>query len=111
MFSRRNRILGVLAGLGDLAVVALAFQVAYLIRLNLPLPRPFFLPPATSGLLLVSALAIWWISGATLGVYRRVETHDFLQVAKATLKQTVVASVGFISWLYLLKEEDRKSVV
>ena len=58
MFARRSRILGVVAGLGDVAVVALAFEIAYLIRLTVPGLKPFRTDQVTWKIF-ASALVIW----------------------------------------------------
>src|SRR5579859_2520020 len=108
MFARRSRFLGLVLGVSDLAVIAIAFQLAYLIRQNLPEPNfsLFFFSPSMAIGLLASILAIWWISGAMVGVYRRVDSNDSLEIIKGTLRQTVIATAGLTLWLYLLKLGD-----
>ncbi len=104
MFTRRNRILGVLAGLGDVAVVALAFYVAYFIRLTFPGLKVFRTDQVTWKIF-ASALVIWWISGLVSGAYRRAATHDFSAVAGATLRQAAIAMGLMGAWIFLLKDD------
>jgi lipopolysaccharide/colanic/teichoic acid biosynthesis glycosyltransferase len=105
MFARRSRILGVLAGLGDVAIVALAFQIAFLVRLLLPTTKPFRTAEITWQLQ-ASALIIWWIAGLMVGAHRRAAVHDFTRIVADTLKHAAVAGIAFMSWIYLLKWED-----
>lgn len=103
MFARRRRIVGLVLGLSDLAVIAIAFQLAYLIRQSLPEFTLFFLPRGVALGLLASSLVIWWLVGAAVGVYRRVDTYDPVAVAKDTLRQALLATALLSGWLYLLK--------
>ncbi len=110
MFARRSRILGVLAGLGDVAIVALAFQTAYLIRLTAPGLKPFRTDQVTWKIL-ASALVIWWFAGLVVGAYRRVEIHDFARIAMSTLKQAAVA-VGLMgAWIFMLKDDISRAFI
>ena len=111
MFARRSKFLGLVLGVSDLAVIAIAFQLAYFIRQSLPEPN-FSLFYFSTGMaigLLASLLAIWWVSGAMLGIYKRLETNDSLEIIKGTLRQAVIATAGLTLWLYLLKLGDMVS--
>jgi exopolysaccharide biosynthesis polyprenyl glycosylphosphotransferase len=110
MFARRSRILGVLAGLGDVVVVALAFYLAYFIRLTVPGLKPFRVDQVTWKIL-VSALVIWWFAGLVVGAYRRIEIHDFTRVAANTLKHTVVAVSFMGAWIFLLKDDISRAFI
>ncbi len=112
MFARRSRIVGVLLGLSDLAVVALSFQIAYLIRFSFfPNLKPFFLTSGVAVGLLLGALVIWWFAGLVTGVYRRVEIHDSMRVIRGTLQQASLASLFFIGVLFLLKEDISRGFI
>ncbi len=122
MFARRSRILGLVLGLSDLAILAIAFQVAYFIRQSLPgflplfpdapaaitstISRPFFLDTPTAVLLLLSVLVIWWATGFAVGVYRRLEVHDPPAIIKNTVRQALLATAVLMGWLYLVKLGD-----
>jgi exopolysaccharide biosynthesis polyprenyl glycosylphosphotransferase len=108
MFARRSKILGLVLGLSDLAILAIAFQLAYFIRQNLPQPafRPFFLSTGVALALLVSALGIWWAVGWVVGVYRRLDVYDPLLIIKNSLKQAALATAVLTGWMYLLKQAE-----
>ena len=105
MFAKRNRIVSVLLRLVDLAIVALSFQIAYLIRFSLPNLRPFFLWPAVSLGLFASALTIWAFAGAALGIPPHIATQEPGQVLRHTLKESALASAVFMGLIYLLKAD------
>jgi exopolysaccharide biosynthesis polyprenyl glycosylphosphotransferase len=111
MFTRRNKILGVMLGLSDLVVVAVSFQIAYLIRSRFPNLNPFFLTPLTAIGLLVTTLAIWWFAGVAVGVYRHADFHDSIRVVKNTVKQSALASLILAGLLFLLKEDISRGFI
>ena len=110
MFARKSRILGVLAGLGDVTVVALAFELAYLIRLIAPGMKPFRTDQVTWKIFAAS-LIIWWFAGLVVGAYRRVEIHDFVRIATNTLKHAIVAVAFMGAWIFLLKDDISRAFI
>ncbi len=104
MFTRRSKVLGLGLALSDLAITAVSFELAYILRqysfeqLNL-----FYLDRGVLVGVLVSALAIWLMVGAAIGMYRRPELFDAARIARDTLRQALLASATLMGWLYLLK--------
>lgn len=111
MFARRHKILGVLLGLSDLVVVALSFQISYLIRRALPNLTLFFFTPFTAVGLLATALVVWWISGVTVGMHRRIDLHDSVRIVKSTVKQSALASLILFGLLFLMKEDISRGFI
>ncbi len=103
MFTRRRRVLGLGLALSDLAVTAIAFELAYILRQHLPELRLFFLERGVFVTALASVLAIWWLVGAGLGIYRRPELFDAPRVVRDTIRQALLATAVLTGWLYLLK--------
>lgn len=103
MFSRRSKVLGLGLALSDLAVTAIAFELAYILRQHLPDLRLFYLERSVLVGVLASVLAIWWLVGASLGIYRRPELFDAARIARDTLRQALLSTAVLMGWLYLLK--------
>lgn len=106
MFSRRSKVLGLGLALSDLVITALAFELAYILRQHLPELRLFYLDRGVFVGILVSVLAIWWVVGAGLGIYRRPELFDAGRIVRDTLRQGLLGTAVLMGWLYLLKLVD-----
>ena len=76
MFSRRTKLLGLRLALTDLAVTVIAFELAYMLRQQLPALRLFYLERGMMVGLMSSALVIWWLVGAGIGLYRRPKLFE-----------------------------------
>lgn len=105
MFTRRTRLLWLVFGISDLILLAISFEIAYLIRsrLNFAEFTLFFLSPAmATGLLFISG-ALWASTGMALGVYRRMASLDGKYMLRDTLYQSFWLAVALATVLYLLK--------
>ena len=89
MFSRRSKVLGFGLALGDLAVTAIAFELAYILRQNLPGFSLFYLERGAMIGLFTSVLGIWWLIGAGIGIYRRAEMFDATRIARDTVRNVL----------------------
>ena len=106
MFSRRSKVLGLGLALSDLGITLLAFELAYLLRQQLPELRLFYLERGVFVGVLASVLVIWWMVGAGLGIYRRPELLDARRILRDTLRQGLLGTAVLMGWLYLLKLGD-----
>ena len=106
MFSRRTKLLGLRLALTDLAVTVIAFELAYMLRQQLPALRLFYLERGMMVGLMSSALVIWWLVGAGIGLYRRPKLFETAHIARDTVRQAVWGTAALMCWLYLLKLGD-----
>src|SRR5437867_4369895 len=106
MFTRRRHMLGLSLALSDIALTAIAFELAYILRQHLPDMRLFFFERSLLIELLASVVAVWWGVGTALGIYRRPELYDALRIVRDTLRQAVVGTAVLMGWLYMLKVGD-----
>jgi len=103
MFTRRARLLWLVFGISDLILLAISFEIAYLIRSHLPDMTLFYLPPGVAAGLLIVAGALWGITGMALGVYRRMESFATGRVVWNTLYQSFWLTVVLATAIYLFK--------
>ena len=103
MFTRRARFLWLVFGISDLILLAISFEIAYLIRSRLPEMRLFYLSPAVAAGLLFTAATFWASSGMVLGVYRRLESFDARRMIPDTLYQSFWLAVALATAICLLK--------
>ncbi|MCW5977781.1 MAG: sugar transferase [Bryobacteraceae bacterium] len=109
MFSRHHRKTKILFGLSDIVLVALAFELAYQTRTNLPFERVFYLVVPVRGLLLGVAALAWPLAGVWLNVYERLDAEKQPVIVRDTLRQCVVGGVAVILIEYLLRLDLSRS--
>lgn len=103
MFSRHHRKARFLFGLSDILLSALAFQLAYRTRLDLPFEREFFLDPAVRALLLGSGAVLWPLIGAWLKVYDRLDAERRWFILRDTFRQCALTGVTLVLIEYSLR--------
>src|SRR5216683_2829867 len=88
MFERRSELLGLTCRLQDLALTALAFPVAYWVRIRIltrlvspQLVRPDIYPLREYWALFIGTLVIWFVGGYVLRIYRDVELRNRQELA------------------------------
>ena len=116
MFEQRSKLLGLGCLAHDLALTALAFPLAYGLRVRL-LPQLFpgdFPPiyPLGHYLPLISGvLVLWTLTGFVLGIYRRVELRSPLQIIGDESRLVLVGMVLAIAGLYVLRADVSRSLM
>jgi exopolysaccharide biosynthesis polyprenyl glycosylphosphotransferase len=95
MFTRRAKLLWLLLIVSELVLVALSFELAYLLRSVTPGLREFYLRTGVIAGLLLASVVIWAAVGLPIGVYRRTETFD----PRRLFRQTIVQSIWFAALL------------
>jgi len=90
MFSRHNRMIGVLYMLADAVLALASFWVAHAVRARLPL-RPLY--PAYDYLWIVPvAVAIWITVGTATGIYRDIREEDLRRAFTDPLQVAAVSA-------------------
>lgn len=110
MFARRAQLRSLIFTLYDLALTALAFPLAYLLRAYL-LPQlaaswvqlPAMYPFSEYWPLLVGVLLVWPATAYLLGTYRALELRALRQMLADITRLVAVAVVVTLAGLYLLK--------
>ena len=103
MFTRRTRFLWLMLGISDLILLAISFEVAYLVRAHLPELRLFYLTAGVAAGLLFTAGALWASTGLILGVYRRLESFETRRMIRDSLYQSFWLAVALATVIYLLQ--------
>ena len=103
MFTRRARLLWLLLVFSEIVLVAIAFEVAYLVRVALPAMRPFFLSPGTVAALLTTSAVLWAAIGLPLGVYGSRKNFSIRRTLGKTLTQTFWFALLITAAIFLFK--------
>src|SRR5262245_16911547 len=106
MFTQRARLLWLVFGVSDLILLAISFEVAYVIRSHInALPLFYMTPGGALGLLTIAA-AVWPVTGAFLGVYRRLEGLTDRRIFRSAILQSFSLAVGLPTAIVALKLGD-----
>jgi len=112
LFERRSALLGFISRLLDLALTALAFPIAYWIRLRVlthvvgsEVVRPAIYPFWTYWILFAGILIIWFLAGNLLHIYRDIELRNRQQLAGDAAKLIVLGLVALNAALYLFRAD------
>ena len=103
MFTRRTKLLRFLLILSELVLLALSFEVAYLIRSYMPHLRLFYFSSGVFVGLLLTALVLWAGSALVVGAYRKPQPYDARPVWRRTAAQTIWFGVALVTAIYFLK--------
>ena len=104
MFSRHNRMIGVLYMLGDGALALSSFGLAHAVRGRLPGLRPLY--PAVYYLWIVPVLVALWVgTGLATGVYREIREDELRRAFLDPLKVGAIATTLLFALDFALKQE------
>src|SRR5690242_20461252 len=103
MFTRRARLLWLLLVFSEIVLVAIAFELAYLLRVALPGFPLFFLSPGRIAELLFASSLLWAVIGLPLDVYRYRENFSASKTFRRTLAQTFWFALLFAAAIFLFK--------
>jgi len=104
MFSRHNRMIGVLYALTDALLALASFFAAHWIRLHLSGLRPFY--PVWYYLWILPLLPALWVgTGWVTGLYRDVEADEPRRALTGPIKVAVIATVLLFAFISAFKLE------
>lgn len=96
VYSRHQRKFQVLYALSDALLVFLAFVLAFLIRLELPLERDFDIAPAVRVLLVAFAIASNLLLSNALQIYQHVEALSAWRILTRSFRHVALTMVGLV---------------
>lgn len=112
MFERRSALLGSISRLLDLGLTALAFPIAYWIRMRVltrmvgsDVVRPVIYPFAMYWTFFAAILVIWFLAGQLLHTYRDIELRNRQQLVGDAAKLIVLSVVALNAALYLFRAD------
>ncbi len=103
VFSRHHRKLRFFLGLSDVALTALAFELAYHTRVWLGLRFVFYLESPVKLLLLVGSASVYLFAGRWLGVHNRLDSARPATVLRETFRQCAVGGIAVLLIEYMLR--------
>lgn len=104
MFSRYNRIVGLLYLLADALLALASFGLAYLLRSSAATPRPLY-PLAYYPWIVPLTVGIWLAVGLILGIYREIHEEEWPRPFEDPVKVGVVATILLFALIFALKLE------
>lgn len=104
MFSRHNRMMGVLYSLVDALVAVVSFWLAHAIRSSLPNLRPLY-PVSHYSWIIPLVIVLWLGAGWVTGLYRDVEEQSLRQAFTGVVKVCVAAALILFAVIFVSKSE------
>ncbi len=112
MFERRSALLGSISRLLDLTLTALAFPLAYWVRMRVltrmvgsEVVRPNIYPFRTYWTLFAGILVIWFLAGHFLRIYRDIELRNRQQLVGDAVKMVILGVVALNAALYFFRAD------
>ncbi len=103
MFSRHHRKLRFLLGLSDVALTALAFELAYQTRVWMGLDFVFYIDSPVKQLLLAGSALVYLFAGRWLGVHDRLDSARPATILQETFRQCLAGAVTVVLIEYMLR--------
>ena len=104
MFSRYNRIVGLLYLLADALLASASFGLAYLLRSSLATPRPLY-PLSYYPWIVPLTVGIWLAVGLILGIYREIHEEELPRAFGNPVKVGVVSTILLFALIFAFKFE------
>ena len=112
MFERRSALLGFIARLFDLGLTALAFPLAYWVRISVltrmvapGVVQPAIYPFWIYGRLFAAILVIWFLIAHFLGIYRDIELRSRQQLVLDAAKVIILGLIVLNAGLYFVRAD------
>ena len=109
MFAYQRKKVGLALALADIALVSLAFLIAYQTRVHIGLEREFFLTPKRLVVLLLVSLASWIAVAAYSRLYEHLDSAQWTRVIRSTFRQCAVASAFVVFFEYTARWDLSRS--
>jgi exopolysaccharide biosynthesis polyprenyl glycosylphosphotransferase len=109
VFAYQRKKVGLALALTDVALVSIAFLLAYQTRLNLSLEREFFIVPQR-GFILWLVTALSWVSIAVSSrLYEHLDSAQWTRILRATFRQCVLGVAFVVVFEYFLRWDLSRS--
>src|ERR1700730_2698481 len=112
MFERRSALLGSISRLLDLGLTALAFPIAYWIRMSVltrmvgsDVVRPVIYPFRMYWTFFAAILVIWFLAGQILHTYRDIELRNRQQLVGDAAKLIILGVVALSAVFYFFRAD------
>lgn len=109
MFAYQRKKVGLALALTDLALVSLAFFLAYITRFNLKLEREFYLSAERIVTLLSVTVASWLVTALSARIYEHLDSAQWTRILRATFRQCLVGTACVVVFEYLARWDLSRS--
>lgn len=104
MFSRHNRIIGVLYLLADALVALASFALAHWARSNLIAPRPLY-PLSNYFWIVPLVVGLWVTVGLASGIYGEIREEELVRAFRDPVKVTLLSTMLLFALTFAFKLE------
>jgi exopolysaccharide biosynthesis polyprenyl glycosylphosphotransferase len=109
VFSYQRKKVSLCLALADVALIALAFEIAYQARVHLGLERSFFLSPHRKAILLLVTVLAWLAAAASARLYERLDSAQWARIVRSTLRQCFIGTACLVLFEYFARWDLSRS--
>ncbi|MGA8599027.1 MAG: exopolysaccharide biosynthesis polyprenyl glycosylphosphotransferase [Bryobacteraceae bacterium] len=109
MFAYQRKKVGLALALTDLALVSIAFFLAYATRFNLTLEREFFLPIGRQLTLLAITILSWLAIAVSSRIYEHLDSAQWTRIIRATVRQCLLGTACVVLFEYFARWDLSRS--
>jgi exopolysaccharide biosynthesis polyprenyl glycosylphosphotransferase len=100
VFAYQRKKVGLALALTDIALVSLAFVLAYQTRLNLSLEREFFIPSDRRFVLWLATVIAWLAIALSSRIYEHLDSAHRSRIVRATIRQCILGMACVVLFEY-----------
>jgi exopolysaccharide biosynthesis polyprenyl glycosylphosphotransferase len=100
VFAYQRKKVGLALALTDIALVSLAFFLAYQTRFNLVLEREFYIPSDRRFVLWLATVVAWLVIAISSRIYEHLDSAHRTRIIKSTIRQCILGMACVVLFEY-----------
>jgi len=113
VFAYQRKKVSLALALTDIALVSLAFWLAYLTRISVSFKagfeRIFFIEPNRRFTLILVTVASWLVIAAYSNLYEHLDSAQWTRIVRSTFRQCILATLSVVIFEYLVRWDLSRS--
>ena len=100
MFAYQRKKVGLALALTDIALVSIAFLLAYQTRFNLSLEREFYIPGNRNFVLWLATVVAWLAIAVSSRIYEHLDSAHWARIIRSTIRQCILGMACVVLFEY-----------
>ena len=100
MFAYQRKKVGLALALTDIALVSIAFLLAYQTRFNLSLEREFYIPGNRNFVLWLATVVAWLAIAVSSRIYEHLDSAHSARIIRSTIRQCILGMACVVLFEY-----------
>jgi exopolysaccharide biosynthesis polyprenyl glycosylphosphotransferase len=100
VFAYQRKKVGLALALTDIALVSIAFLLAYQTRFNLSLEREFYIPGDRNFVLWLATIVAWLAIAVSSRIYEHLDSAHWARIIRSTIRQCILGMACVVLFEY-----------